>query len=64
MLQAHTTEPRDQRRSGTRQRCHVESIPRVVCQVVQIHERGLAQVVVGELELAHLGSEDGLRGCR
>ena len=64
MLQTHTTEPCDQRRPGTSQRGHVESVPRVVCQVMQIHERGFAQVVVGELELAHLGSEDGLRGRR
>ena len=64
VLQAHATEPRDERRPGPRQRSHVESVPRVLCYVMQIYERGLAQVVVGELELAHLGSKDGLRGCR
>src|SRR5437588_2340657 len=33
-------------------------------QVVQVYERRLAQVIVGKLDLAHLGSEDGLYGGR
>src|SRR6266699_4228967 len=33
-------------------------------QVLEVYERGLAQVIVGEVELAHLGGEDGLRGGR
>src|SRR5579872_1698352 len=42
----------------------METVACIVFQVVEVHERGLAQVVVGELELAHLGGNNGLSGGR
>src|SRR5258708_19947496 len=33
-------------------------------QVVEIYERSFTQVIIGELELAHLGSQDSLCGSR
>src|SRR6266487_1942264 len=42
----------------------MDPVPRVMLQVVEIHERSIGKVVVGEVELTHLGSEDGLCACR
>ena len=36
----------------------------VVLEVVEVHQRGLAQVVVGELEVADLGGDDRLGAGR
>ena len=63
-LQAQAAESGDQRRPRARERGHVDAIPHVVLQVVEIHERRFAEVIVGELELPHLGSDDRLRGRR
>ena len=42
----------------------MDPVPHIVRQVVQVYERRLAQVVVGELELAHFGGEHCLYACR
>jgi hypothetical protein len=39
----------------------VHPVADVVLEVVQIHERGFAQVVVGELHVADLRGDHGLR---
>jgi len=42
----------------------VKPVLHVVMQVVEVYERSFPQVIVGEVELAHLGGQDGLRGGR
>src|SRR6478752_2777641 len=57
---AHAPEAGDDRDPGTGKRCDVHAVAGVLLQVVQIHQRGLAEVVVGELEVTDLGGDDGL----
>src|SRR5690242_17651470 len=60
VLPTQATEPGDQRRPGARQGSHVDPVLHVVMQVVEVYERSFTEVIVGELELAHLGSQDSL----
>ena len=61
---AHPAEPGDQRRPGPGEGGDVQPVAGVVLQVVQVHERGLARVVVREVEAADLGREHRLRARR
>ena len=56
--------PRDERQPAAGQRGDVQAVARVVLEVVQVHQRGLAEVVVGQLEVAGLGRDDGLHAGR
>ena len=47
-----------------RERAHVHAVPDVVLEVVDVHQGGLAQVVVRELEVADLGGDDRLGARR
>ena len=61
---AHAAEAGDRGDPGAGERGDVEAVARVVLEVVQVHQRGLAEVVVGELEVADLGRDDRLRAGR
>src|SRR5450631_1024967 len=63
-LEAHTTKTADQCHPGSRKRRNVNTIAHIVLKVIEIHQRRLAKVVVGQLELAHLCRDDCLRTCR
>ena len=49
---------------GTCKRRDVQAVDGVVLQVVQVHQGGLAEVVVRELEVPHLGGDHRLRAGR
>ena len=42
-------------RSG--KRAHVHALAHVVLEVVEVHQRGLSEVVMRQLQVAHLGSD-------
>ena len=42
----------------------MDAVARVAREVVQVHERGLREVVVGELEVADLGGDHRLAAGR
>ena len=42
---------------GTRQRGQVDAVLGVVVYVPEVHQRGLGEVVMGELDVAHLGGD-------
>ena len=56
----HAAEPADEGGPGAGQGRDVEAVPGVVLAVLEVHEGGLGEVVVGELEVADLGRHDGL----
>ena len=57
---AHAAEAGDQPDPGARQRRDVQSVAGVVLEVVEVDQRGLAQIGVGELEVPDLGGDDRL----
>ncbi len=57
-------EARDESRPCPSERCEVKSAAGVLLAVVEINERCLGHIVVGELERADLCSEDGLDVAR
>ena len=61
---AHPAEAGDQRDPRAGQRRDVQPVPRVVLEIVQVHQRGLGEVVVREFQVAGLGGEDGLGARR
>ena len=63
-MAAHPAEPGHRRDPRARQRRHVQPVAGVVLEVAEVHQRGLAEVVVGELEVADLGRHDGLDARR
>jgi len=44
-----------------RRRAHVDAVPNVALEIVQVHERRLGQVVVRQPQVPDLGRDDGLR---
>ena len=54
---AHPAEPRDRADPGPGQRRDVQAVARVVLEVVEVDQRRLAEVVVGQLEVPDLGGE-------
>ena len=54
---AHAAEAGDDRDPGAGERRDVHAVAGVVLEVVQVHQRGLAEVVVGELEVTDLGGD-------
>src|SRR6267142_4881134 len=58
---AHSAETVHDRQPRSCERPHVYTVTHVVLQVVQVHQRSLAKVVVCELEMADLGRDDRLR---
>ena len=42
----------------------MQAVAGVVLEVAEVHQRGLAEVVVGQLEVADLGRDDGLDARR
>ena len=61
---AHAAEACDGGDPGPCQGGDVNAVAGVVLEVVEVHERRLAEVVVRQLEVPDLGGDDGLRGCR
>jgi membrane-associated phospholipid phosphatase len=59
---AHAAEAGDGRDPRASERGDVEAVAGVVLDVVQVHERGLAEVVVRELEVPDLRGDHSLRG--
>jgi len=57
----HAAETLDERQPRPRGRRQVDAVAHVVLQVAQVHERGLAQVVVGELHVSDLRGHHRLR---
>ena len=57
-------EPADEREPGARKRGDVHAVAGVLFQVLQVHQRGLAQVVEGEGEVTGLGRDDRLGAGR
>src|SRR5437588_346408 len=60
VVTAHAAEAHDDGDPRARERGDVDAVASVVLEVVEVHERRLAQVVVGKLEMADLGCDDGL----
>ena len=54
---AHPAEAGHRRDPGTCKRRDVHAVDGVVLQVVEVHEGRLAEVVIGELEVPHLGGD-------
>jgi len=52
---AHAAQAVDRREPRARKRAHVHAFADVVLQVLEVHQRRLRQVVVGELEVPDLG---------
>ncbi len=61
---AHATETAHEGEPSAGEGGDVHTVARVVLEVAQIHERGLEQVGVGEVEMPHLCRDDGLRARR
>src|SRR5919108_3457579 len=61
---AHAPEAGHGRKPGSRERRDMDPVAGVALEVVEIHQRGLTEVVVGKLHMADLGGEDGLRAGR
>ena len=61
---AQAAEAADQRDPGAGQRGDVHAVAGVVLQVPQVHQGGLAEVVVGQVEVADLGGDDRLGAGR
>ena len=61
---SHPSEPRDGADPGPRERRDVQTVARVVLEVVEIDQGGLTQVVVGQLEVADLRGNDRLGAGR
>ena len=61
---AHAAEAGDRGDPGAGERGDVQAVHGVVLQVVQVHQRGLAEVVVRELEVPDLGGDHRLRAGR
>ena len=61
---AHPADARHGGDPGAGERRDVHAVARVVLEVAQVHERGLGEVVVGELEVADLGRDHRLRARR
>src|SRR5439155_27039600 len=61
---AHAAEPGDGGDPGAGQGGDVNAVARVVLEVMEIHERGLSEVVVGELEVPDLRCDYRLRAGR
>ena len=63
---AHPAESRDDADHGPGERGDVQPVAGVVLEVVEVDQRGLGEVVVGQLEVADLGGDDrlGARGQR
>src|SRR5579883_1075703 len=51
----HPAEARDQRVPCARERSDVEAIARIMFQVMEVHQRGLPEIVICKIELADLG---------
>ena len=58
---AHAAEPCDGGGDGAGQGGDVETVARVLLEVVEIDEGGLPEVVVGQFEVSDLGGHNGLR---
>src|SRR6266566_2600117 len=58
---AHAPEAGDGGEPGAGERGDVDAVAGVVLEVVEVHQRCLAEVVVGELEVPDLGGHHGLR---
>jgi hypothetical protein len=63
-VMAHAAQSLHGREPGARERAHVNAIPDVVLEVVQVHQRRLAEVGMGQLEVAYLCRDDRLRARR
>ncbi len=61
---AHPTEAGDRPEPRTGQARDVQAVADVAVEVVQVRERGLRPVVVGEVEVPYLGGDHRLRGGR
>jgi hypothetical protein len=61
---AQAAKARDRDEPHTRERSDVHSITRVVFEIVEVHERCFAEVVIRELEVPDLCSDDGLGASR
>ena len=61
---AHPAEPGDRGDPGSGHRGDVQAVARVVLEVADVHQGCLAEVVVGQLEVAGLGSDDRLDAGR
>jgi hypothetical protein len=61
---AHPAEPGDGADPRPGERGDVQPVARVVLEVVEVDQRRLAEVVVGQLEVADLGGDDRLRARR
>ena len=60
----HAAEPGDDRRPGARHRRDVHAVVGVAREVVEVDERGLGQVVEGQVEVPGPGRHHGLRAGR
>jgi hypothetical protein len=58
---AHPAEPFHRRDPRASERAHVDAVSDVVLEVVDVHQRGLAQVVVRQLGMSDLGCDHRLR---
>ena len=61
---AHPAEAGDHGQPGAGQRRDVQPVGGVVVAVAQVHQRGLGQVVGGQVEMPDLGGDDGLGAGR
>src|SRR5690606_8993082 len=61
---AHTAEAGDQGDPGTGERREVDAVAGVLVRVVQVDQGRLAQVVVRQLQVPHLGGDHGLGAGR
>ena len=63
---AHPAEPSDRGDPRAGQRGYVKAVTCVVFEIVQVHQRRLGEVVIGQLEVANFGRDDRLdaRGQR
>lgn len=53
----HSAEAVDGGEPGSGERGHVHPVAYVVLEVFEVHQSGLGQVVVGQLEVAYLGGD-------
>src|SRR6266699_209727 len=61
---AHAAEAGHERDPGARERGDVQAVAGVVLDVIEVHQRCLAEVVMGKAQMADLSGDDGLAARR
>jgi hypothetical protein len=57
----HSAQPLHRRQPRAREGADVHAVAHVVLEVVQVHERGLGEICVRQVEVSDLGRDDRLR---